>query len=71
MLIDWMPQVTKKLAYLTPSTELVDAYLTEIARGYGLHYTPIGGSSEKKDDAADDVDDNDGGGGLKVVLRLS
>jgi len=30
----------KKLALSTPSSELVDAYLFEIAKGYGVNWSP-------------------------------
>ena len=30
----------KKLALSTPSPELVDAYLFEIAKGYGVNWSP-------------------------------
>lgn len=30
----------KKLALSTPSSELVDAYLFEIAKGYGVSWSP-------------------------------
>jgi hypothetical protein len=45
-------RVVKKLKVETPSTELVDAYLTEIARFYGV---PFGETKT----AADDEDDDD------------
>lgn len=32
--------MTKKLALSTPSPELVDAYLFEIAKGYGVSWSP-------------------------------
>lgn len=35
------PRVTAKLALFTPSADLVDAYLGEIARGYGVPYEPV------------------------------
>ncbi|GJE86278.1 IST1 family protein [Phanerochaete sordida] len=35
-------RVTKKLATATPSAALVDAYLGEIAKGYGIAWTPPG-----------------------------
>jgi|SRR5580693_6673750 vacuolar protein sorting-associated protein IST1 len=37
----WYPtiQVMKKLANNMPSADLVEAYLTEIARGYGVRWT--------------------------------
>ena len=47
----------KKLTFATPPTELVDAYLEEIAKGYGVNWT----AHPKTDD-----DDSIGGGGLKV-----
>ncbi|EKD02448.1 hypothetical protein A1Q2_03208 [Trichosporon asahii var. asahii CBS 8904] len=34
-------RVQSKLAVFTPSSELVDAYLSEIARGYGVPYNPL------------------------------
>ena len=42
-------QITKKLAYLTPAPELVDAYLSEIARGYNVHWAPPERLSAKND----------------------
>ena len=33
-------KVTKKLVLSTPSAELVDAYLFEIAKGYGVSWSP-------------------------------
>ncbi|OBZ79385.1 protein IST1 [Grifola frondosa] len=53
-------RVTRKLNISTPPASLVDAYLTEIAKGYGLDWSPLG--SQQLDDA------NDGGpnGGVKV-----
>lgn len=47
----------KKLALSTPSSELVDAYLFEIAKGYGVNWSPptplvvneAGGDAESKD----------------------
>ncbi|KAI0068003.1 DUF292-domain-containing protein [Artomyces pyxidatus] len=51
-------RVMKKLTVDMPSAELVDAYLTEIAKGYGVQWsaTPQPGSSN---------DDDAGGGGVK------
>ena len=37
----WL-QVVKKLVIATPSSELVDAYLTEIARAYGVPWRAPG-----------------------------
>jgi vacuolar protein sorting-associated protein IST1 len=41
-LINRVTQVSKKLAanLITPSPELVDAYLAEIARGYSIPWAP-------------------------------
>ncbi|KAG8810138.1 hypothetical protein FRC17_003076 [Serendipita sp. 399] len=50
------PRVMRKLVVDTPPSVLVEAYIEEIARGYGVPYVPI-----DKDD-----DDDDGGGGLAV-----
>ena len=45
----------------TPSTELVNAYLREIAKGYGVPISQLG--------IGDDEDGDDGGdGGVKVSL---
>jgi hypothetical protein len=51
-------RVVKKLKVDTPSTELVDAYLTEIARFYGV---PFG---ETKTAADDEDDDDEPSGGI-------
>lgn len=51
-----------KLALFTPSPELVDAYLSEIARGYGVPYTPLGDSAVadgSEDEGASDVEGGD------------
>ncbi|KAG8931921.1 hypothetical protein FRC02_001943 [Tulasnella sp. 418] len=48
-------RVMNKLAINTPSPELVDAYLVEIAKAYSVDWKPI-----TKDDFKDD---NEGGGG--------
>jgi hypothetical protein len=50
-------RVVKKLRVETPSEELVDAYLSEIARFYGV---PFGESKS----AADDDDDDEPSGGV-------
>lgn len=34
-------QVTKKLNVATPPPQLVDAYLKEIAKGYGIDWSPL------------------------------
>jgi len=50
-------RVTNKLVVETPSNELVDAYLREIAKGYGVPWN----DPESKDSGADDAGD----GGVK------
>ncbi|KAJ3556496.1 hypothetical protein NM688_g1999 [Phlebia brevispora] len=55
-------RITKKLVTHTPSAELVDAYLAEIAKGYGVEWVPRNGS---KDDG-----DNGGEGGVKASCAL-
>jgi len=52
-------RVVKKLRVETPKAELVDAYLTEIARFYGV---PFGAAPEP--DEADDDDDDEPSGGI-------
>lgn len=49
-----------KVAYGTPPASLVDAYLSEIARGYNIDWHPDGKSD-------DDSGDN---GGLKVCNAI-
>ena len=45
---DLIPEkVTKKLVLSTPSPELVDAYLFEIAKGYGVSWSPPGSVDKK------------------------
>lgn len=52
--------MTNKLTVATPPRELVDAYLGEIAKGYGVDWAPPPGISK-------DTDQDDGGeGGEKV-----
>ena len=38
--LDTHTQITSKLITHTPPAELVDAYLGEIAKGYGVDWTP-------------------------------
>ncbi|EPT03464.1 hypothetical protein FOMPIDRAFT_1022423 [Fomitopsis schrenkii] len=49
-------RVAKKLVVFTPDPALVDAYLAEIAKGYGVKWTPP---------ATGDSDDTGGEGGVK------
>ncbi|KAI0815337.1 regulator of Vps4 activity in the MVB pathway-domain-containing protein [Irpex lacteus] len=51
-------RITKKLTTLTPPLQLVDAYLGEIAKGYGIAWSPPGAET-------DDADDESGDGGVK------
>lgn len=44
----------------TPSSELVDAYLSEIAKGYGVNWAPLAAP------AAAEGDGDDGDGDVKV-----
>ncbi|KAH9837323.1 DUF292-domain-containing protein [Rhodofomes roseus] len=50
-------RVAKKLVVFTPAPELVDAYLAEIAKGYGVKWTAPSSTS--------DSDDTGGEGGVK------
>lgn len=64
-------QVAKKLNVPTPPPSLVDAYLAEIAKGYGVKWSPPGAPTNEDEDA-------DGGGGVKasasrirgIIMRL-
>jgi len=40
-------RITKKVAVITPSPELVDAYLVEIAKGYSLPWRPANENAEE------------------------
>lgn len=55
-------QVTKKLVVDTPPTALIDAYLTEIAKGYGLTWLPPEDIVVDSPQSTDDVDDAPDGG---------
>ncbi|KAI0094533.1 regulator of Vps4 activity in the MVB pathway-domain-containing protein [Irpex rosettiformis] len=55
-------RITKKLTTLTPSSQLVDAYLSEIAKGYGIAWSPPGAET---DHAGDDAGD----GGVKEIEK--
>ena len=58
MLTGYLEKVVRKLSVETPSSQLVDAYLTEIAKAYGVKWALIADLSEQGDDSSD--------GGLKV-----
>ncbi|KAI0035128.1 regulator of Vps4 activity in the MVB pathway-domain-containing protein [Vararia minispora EC-137] len=53
-------RVIKKLAVEMPSSALVDAYLTEIAKGYGVQWAQPGESTDHPDDGPE--------GGAKTAL---
>ncbi|KAH9949352.1 regulator of Vps4 activity in the MVB pathway-domain-containing protein [Amylocystis lapponica] len=53
-------RVTRKLNVFTPSTALVDAYLAEIAKGYGVSWSPPDAELPNDDDS-----DTGGEGGTK------
>ncbi|KAI1794029.1 regulator of Vps4 activity in the MVB pathway-domain-containing protein [Ganoderma leucocontextum] len=55
-------RVTRKLDVSTPSDALVDGYLSEIAKGYGVPWSP-----PKPAAAADDANDDNAEGGVKAV----
>lgn len=62
-------RIVSKLALYSPGQELVDAYLYEIARGYGVAWAPDPGPGDiqadegkEGDDVADVVDDKKGDG---------
>jgi vacuolar protein sorting-associated protein IST1 len=54
-------RVVRKLRVETPKGELVDAYLSEIARFYGV---PFGEPTPEPEDAAADEDDDEPSGGV-------
>lgn len=59
-------QVTRKLDIATPPPALVDAYLVEIAKGYGVDWSP-----SKPDEVDSNTQPDDGPeGGTKVCRRL-
>jgi hypothetical protein len=57
-------KVVRKLVNATPSTELVDAYLTEIAKAYGVEWSPLPAYS------ADDETDEAADGGVRVRFTV-
>ncbi|KAF2147499.1 uncharacterized protein K452DRAFT_293904 [Aplosporella prunicola CBS 121167] len=67
-------RVLNKLKVDTPKPELVDAYLREIAKAYGVRVPGDAGSDDEQEDAAggeeakggDDDDDDEPSGGQKV-----
>ncbi|VDB91585.1 unnamed protein product [Peniophora sp. CBMAI 1063] len=55
-------RVTKKLVVETPPAVLVNAYLSEIAKGYGVKWSPPEDDVEEQVPSTDDVDDTPDGG---------
>ncbi|KAK9375753.1 regulator of Vps4 activity in the MVB pathway-domain-containing protein [Lipomyces chichibuensis] len=60
------PRVYKKLTIEPPSTELVTAYLEEIARTYRIPWSGLP-EAERKSFADEGDDDGEGGGGIGVM----
>lgn len=60
-------RVVAKLRVEPPSEELVEGYLAEIARTYGVNWPPRGDVEEGGDGEGDDGDDEPGSGGRAVV----
>jgi len=56
-------RVMSKITVATPSAELVNAYLGEIAKGYSVDWAP-------RDAPKDDGENDPGGGGLKESFAL-
>jgi len=54
-------RVMKKLTNDMPSASLVEAYLTEIAKGYGVQWQQAGGDQSEKVERPVDVPPNDAG----------
>lgn len=65
------PRIVSKVSVYIPAQELVDAYLEEIARGYGLAWrASVSVDTSSKDEAKNDGDDGpEGGVGVKVSLH--
>jgi len=57
-------RVIRKLVTNTPAPELVDAYLVEIAKGYGIHWAldKLSGSDKAIEDTVESLDASEGGG---------
>lgn len=58
-------RVTDKLSLEPPKPELVQAYLVEIARTYGVDWPPHREEMQQAQDEVDNEDDDDGDGGAK------
>lgn len=63
------PRIVSKVAIYVPPKELVDAYLEEISRGYGLAWRAPVSLNEAKADAVDDEDVEGPEGGVGVKVR--
>lgn len=62
------PRIVSKVAIYVPPKELVDAYLEEIARGYGLAWRAPASLNEAAAETGDDEDDGGPGGGVGVKV---
>ena len=62
------PRIVSKVAIYVPPQELVDAYLEEIAKGYGLAWRAPSSLDTNSKGTADDNDGSgpEGGVGVKV-----
>ncbi len=63
-------RVMKKLRVETPSQELVDAYLTEIARFYGVPFGEAKTAEEDEEVEEEEDDDDEPSGGAKEKAEL-
>jgi len=66
------PKVLQKLKVEPPAEKLVEGYLEEIARTYGIKYGPQGSQEDSRKDPPDYVDDDDenpSGGQAQKVLE--
>jgi vacuolar protein sorting-associated protein IST1 len=60
-------RVLKKLKVETPSRELVDAYLREICRTYGVRFPGDATGEEEEEEEEDEDDDDQPGSGGKIA----
>jgi vacuolar protein sorting-associated protein IST1 len=61
-------KVVRKLMPDTPSRELVEAYLSEIAKAYGVAWAP---ATRQADISGSGDDEDKGEGGVQVYIRPS
>ncbi|TFK77504.1 DUF292-domain-containing protein [Pluteus cervinus] len=62
-------RVRRKLSTETPSPELVDAYITEIAKAYGVPWTPLAKLNEEKQEGLSEKDGEDASSQLPDVAK--